>query len=244
MIRCWVKQAALEQAEVELDADESAHLLKVLRARPGCEVQLLDGCGGTARGRLMDRPGPAVVACSSREQHTPPPARLTLFQALPKRGKLELIVQKATELGAWSVVPVQLRHCVVRWRPEQVTDRTTRLQRVAREAAKQCGSPWLTRVEPLQRLDDMLEALGTFDLVLWAALEPGARTLDEVLAEQPIRKELKIACLVGPEGDFSEEESAALRAAPVCPVTLGSRVLRTETAAVTLLAILGNRLGI
>lgn len=236
-MRCWVDEGVLKLDRVELTPEESRHLLRVRRAQPGDAVELVDGCGTTAMGSLEDSSSrTAVIRITERRHHDPPAVRCTLYQALPKRGKLEWIVQKAVELGTAEVVPIHTRHCVSRWRPEQAAEKVARLQRVALEAAKQSGSPWLTRVRGPLDLDATLGELTAFDLVLWGDLGEGAQPLVEALDQAgPVSS---IACLVGPEGDFSPDEVERLRAASLQAISLGPRVLRTETAALCLLSVL------
>jgi 16S rRNA (uracil1498-N3)-methyltransferase len=181
-----------------------------------------------------------------RQRHSPPAWRVTLFQALPKGKLFDAIVQKATELGASRIVPVRTERVVPHFDAARGESRAEHWQAVAIEAMKQCGNPWLPAVEAPATLDEALRLPERGALSLVGALHPEARHPREWFQEFAARERrppASIGVWIGPEGDFSPEELAALRTAGARPVSLGPRVLRVETAAVSALAVVNYELG-
>jgi 16S rRNA (uracil1498-N3)-methyltransferase len=157
---------------------------------------------------------------------------------------MEEIVRQATELGVAVIAPLQTARCEVRLEAERAERRGAKWRAGAIEAAKQCGNPWLPEITPVLELEEFLvrpEVAGA-ELRLLASLAPGARALRAVLAEARAgrggRAPQSIVWLVGPEGDFTDAETARLIAAGCVPVSLGPLVLRCDTAAVTALGAL------
>lgn len=220
-----------------LSKQETAHALKVLRLKDGSEIEVADGAGGVYNARLcVERDGRAhaqiIEALKSAESNV----RVTLYQALPKADKLELIVQKLTELGAKRVVPVRARRCVMRMDAQDVPAKLIRLARISREAGKQCGRAEDMHIAPPIDFDEMLCAFAAHDVILapWE-LARGTR-IRHIHAERPDATD--IAYIIGPEGGFAPDEAQALERAGARLVTLGPRILRAETAAVATCAII------
>ena len=161
-----------------------------------------------------------------------------LAQAIPKGKTMDLIVQKAVELGAACIQPLVTRHTVVH--PSE--GKGGKWQRVALEACKQCGQDHLPVVPAAMNFDPWLARADRAGLCLFGSLAPGARPLREVLRETP-QAPARITVLVGPEGDFAPEETAAALAAGFTPVTLGPIVLRVETAALFCLSAVRYEFG-
>jgi len=243
--RCFVDPDEWSREQICLRPEDAHHLTAVLRAGPGTAVTVGDGRGGEAVGEIVEI-GPAGVVVTVRERRPRGAAdwRLTLVQAVPKGERMEWIVQKAVELGAWSVVPVMTERGVVRLDGERAANRVTRWQRVAVEAAKQCRTAWVMRVEPVVTLPQWLGAVGRPAALAIGSLEADAQPFRDVcvgLRQQAMRD---VAVLIGPEGDFTPDEMAAAKAAGARPVTFGRRVLRVETAAVYALSVLAYELGV
>ncbi len=204
-----------------LDARQLRHAVRVLRMRPGDRFVAFDGAGHQWEAELVEVrvPGRARVL---RELPAPSvPYRLTVYQAVPKGDRMDLVVRMGTELGVWEFVPVRTRRTVA------AADRQDRWRRVAAEAAKQCGRSTIPEVAPLVEFCQALERFRQHQvrLALW---EGGGRPLAAVLHES---RGDDLGVFVGPEGGWDPQEVASLeRAAVLC--SLGPLVLRTETAAV------------
>lgn len=244
MHRFYVEHPASAGKTAVLSAEESAHAARVLRLRPGEEIVLLDGQAlWSARLEAVNE-----RACEARVLETLPSpepcARVTLIQGLPKSDKLDWIVQKVTELGAWTLWPVEMARCVARGGKDS---RRERLSRIALEAAKQSGRAHVTQIEPARSFRQALEALKSDppDLLLTAWEEEHALPMSRAVAGFVAERGLpgRVAIVIGPEGGIAPEEWEALRALGAVSVTLGPRILRTETAGLCALSVLWAALG-
>lgn len=244
MHRFHIPPGSANGDEVLLSPEESHHALRVLRLGVGDAVTLLDGAGVEAHGSVLAADKRAVrVGVRERIVHPPLPCAVTLLQALPKGRFMDIIVEKATELGAARIVPLLTEHTVSRPDEDHAASKLEKWRTTALEAVKQCGNPWLPRIEAPVSFADFLRRKERFDLALVASLHPGARPMRAVFAEFQAREHRRptdLALWVGPEGDFTAPEIAALVSDGVQPITLGRLVLRCDTAAVALLALALN----
>ena len=227
--------------EVALPDALAHHALRVLRLRDGEAVVLFDGSGGEVEARLAVR-GKAVFAQlgEARAVERESPLRIVLVQALASGDKMDWVVQKAVELGAHAVQPVQAERSVLRLAGERADKRVAHWQQVAVAACEQCGRnrvpvmhPALTLAQWLQAHPVEQDAPGTQRAVL--SLAPGCQPLAQVLAKEAG----PVVLLSGPEGGLSPAEEALALQAGFAPVTLGTRILRAETAPLAALALLG-----
>ena len=225
---------------------EAQHALRVLRLRSGDAAIVLDGAGreftcevaDTGRDRL-------TLAVKSQRTLPRPPCQLTLLQALPKGKLFNSIIEKATELGATRVIPLLTERVVVQLDDERAESRREHWQQVAIEAIKQCGALWLPRVEAAMTPAGFLSRSESFELPLIASLQPGSRHPRQYFDEFRQRQGRlpSSACVwVGPEGDFTPEEIAAITKSGALPITLGPLVLRADTAAIYCLSVLSYEL--
>jgi 16S rRNA (uracil1498-N3)-methyltransferase len=216
-----------------ITGDDAHHISRVLRMKAGDALSLCDGAGNEYDA-VITSITQDTVACAvgeRRASEAESPVKVTLFQCLPKAGKMELIVQKCTELGVFAVVPVVSARCVVV--PGKDYDKKReRYNRVALEAAKQSRRGMIPSVMPLVELKKI--DVKSFDLFLVAYEDENTVSLKQALraAKQPAT----IALLIGPEGGLEEGEVAQLVKAGAQSVSLGKRILRTETAGMAMLA--------
>lgn len=238
-MRCYVEPAAWCAEEVVLGPEETHHLHTVLRARRQARVTVFDGCGRSAQAEILSLDRREARLRVLQQFIRPRPAvELVLVQGVPREQKMDLVIQKATELGVSRILPVQTDHAVMRVREEHEATKRDRWKKIALNAAKQCGSDWLPEIAPIQDLEACLAGMPRVDLFLHASLDPDARPLREVIAGARASAPRMIAALVGPEGDLSARERASARNAGARPVNLGSSVLRSETAALYVLSVL------
>lgn len=216
-----------------LDAEESAHAARVLRLRDGEQARFFDGEGHAFTGILeqVDAKQTGFLLqenAPSRESR----ARITVYQGLPKADKMEWITQKLTELGVSRIVPVEMRFCVAK---AGKAGKDARLARIAKEAVKQCGRSACPKIEQAmsfkQALGDMKER--SLMLMPWESAQ--GLSLTRAVLSAP--EALDIGILIGPEGGISPEEALAAQQQGAKAVTLGERILRTETAAIASAAI-------
>ncbi len=212
--------------------DDVKHIAKVLRLRAGDSVQLCDGRGNECDAVIAFASPDAVTFDTQpwRKAETEPKTEVTLFQCLPKAGKMETIIQKCVELGACGFVPVQSERCVVVLKPPY-EGRIERWQRVSEEAAKQSRRGVIPPVALPVALDK-LDFAG-FDTVLVAFENERTVSLKTALRE---RRGTRVAIVIGPEGGFSDAEIEILTGKGARSVSLGPRILRTETAGMAMLA--------
>jgi 16S rRNA (uracil1498-N3)-methyltransferase len=212
-----------------LTGDEAKHASQVLRARRGDRLVVFDGLGRSAPAEILEV-SRSEIRLSLGEATVRPPTvpAICLAQAVPKGKTMDLIIQKAVELGASSIQPLITRHTVVQVGEDDASRKSAKWQRVALEACKQCGQDFLPEVLPAKTFAEWLPQTGG-DLKVIAALFPGARPLRDILrGAGPLQS---ITLLIGPEGDFSQAEGTSALAAGFQPASLGSIVLRAETAA-------------
>lgn len=237
MARLFVPHEELTGSELVLGGDAYRHLVRVLRMGAGDRLVLFDGRGQEVEATLVSAgPRQAVLALGARRSATAgsgPP--LTLLFGLARGERVELIVQKATELGATRLVPVLAARSRSGQRPQP-----ERWERIAREAARQCGRADVPELAAAVATGEAVAAApaDAVKVVLWeeAAEAPPLR---RVVPDPP----MPLALLVGPEGGLTPEEVATARASGFQVATLGPRVLRAETAAIAAVAIAQSLLG-
>lgn len=251
MHRFYIPPAAWNPDDLRLGESESHHALNVLRLKPGERVVVFNGNGVEATAEVRADSDKHAVRLLVRQQiKTPPlPCRITLAQAVPKGKNMDLIVQKAVELGAGEIAPLLSERTVTRLEDESdLAGKQEKWQTVAVEAAKQCGQNWLPGVARPQSPRAFFQARGAnaFDLMLIASLQSDSRHLRHWLQEHreahADRPPTSALVLVGPEGDFTPAELSLARSAGCRPITLGPIVLRVETAAIYCLSVLSYEL--
>ena len=230
--------ADLSGETVRIEGDLFRHMAKVLRLKIDTRVRLADGRGVECAG-IIQEIGRDHLSVAVKERHAAAPAggapRITLIQGLPKGEKMELILQKGTELGVSEVVPFQADRSVSRIPADRLDERLRRWQRIAGEAARQAGRPDIPSVRLAGGMGEAVrDADHDLKLLLWE--EERATTLKGAMADRP--RPASIAVIVGPEGGLTATEAETARRAGFIPVTLGRRILRTETVGIALLAIL------
>ncbi len=232
MHRCYLPGLNPEAPHFTVEGDEARHALKVMRLRVGDVCELFDGCGHALRARLVATGGSSSMQLEALEPlpPMPPVAGITLALAIPKGTNMDLIVQKAVEMGVSRIIPLVSERTIVRVSAEQAVGKQAKWQSTVLEACKQCGVNSLPVVEEPQPYARFLERTDVPSLRLQCALVPDARPLRELLEEGRASGEREVALLIGPEGDFSPAEYAAGRAAGFAPASLGPIILRVETA--------------
>ena len=228
---------------ISVRGSEHHHLRNVLRITPGELIRIIDGQGNVYTAAVLDTPtnqSASEARICTHKFHTLPSPTLTLFQGLPKNDKMELILQKTTELGVTQIIPLHSERALQK--PSQ--NRYERWHRVVISATKQCRRSWLPELCEAQQFEVSLAQLKRFPLRL--ILNPHteqpsihshveAQHIKTVLQETPSTS--AIALFVGPEGGFSDQEITAAIQSGCVPVTLGTNILRTETAAIAAIAI-------
>jgi len=230
MHRLYVPPGQLAGApRVKLTADQSRHLLTVLRLAPGAEIEVFDGAGGRFRAVLAGQELEIGARLAADGRKTD----VVLVQALAKGEKMDLIVQKATELGVTRIVPLTADRAVVRLDADRGRSRAERWRRIAQEASRQCGRADVPRIDEPRGWDGVF-ALAREEDRRALLLDPEERELRLGAAARGVSR---LLLAVGPEGGFSEEEKAGAAGATFVPVGLGPLVLRSETAGLAAVAV-------
>jgi 16S rRNA (uracil1498-N3)-methyltransferase len=249
LTRVFVEGELQSGSVVELPRETGAHLAKVLRARSGDEVVLFNGDGREFTGAVEKVQGSRVSASigAARMIDRESPFQLTLVQCVPRGDRMDFIVQKATELGVVRIIPVLSRRSVVRLDEGQAASKQLHWRAVAVSACEQCGRNRLPSVAAPQPLLNYLGALAQANESLRLVLEPerarrtggGAQPIGIMSPQSVPLAEIAI----GPEGGFAPEELEAFDLSSFSRVSLGPRVLRTETAAIAAIVVLQARFG-
>lgn len=242
MPRFFLPPAAFASDTVTLTGEDCRHISRSLRMAVGDEITLSDGEGVEYTARLSAFTSDSVTAklLSSRPGEGEPPVRICLYQGNPKGDKLELITQKAVELGVFSVTPFESSRCVARIRADRTDKQTARLARIAAEAAGQCGRARIPHVgTPLSFAEALREAAATCERILFCYEEERECSLRQAVTAAMEDGVSSLAVFVGSEGGFSPEEADAARNAGAVCISLGKRILRCETAPLYALAAIG-----
>ena len=208
-----------------IDGENGRHIARSLRMRPGETLTLSNGEGIDYLARILSIDGDAVETeiLERTPNQTEPRAKLTLFMAMPKGDKMELIVQKATEIGVSVIQPILTERCISRPDEKSMEKKRARYQKIALEAAGQSGRGKVPEIRKLLTLSEAVQVLPEKSILFY---EKGGERLSKLITSD----DNDIGMFVGSEGGFSEEEAAFLVENGVVPATLGMRILRCETA--------------
>ncbi len=246
MHRFFLAPDDLLQDTPTLAGDEAHHCLHVLRHSVGDKIVVFDGRGheATATIESVDK-STANLRIIHRGKSTPLNCRITLGQAVPKGKNMDLIIQKAVELGAAEIVPLLSERTIVQLDAADLPGKQSKWQTVALEACKQCGQNWLPQVSTPVSTRTYFEKAKPSGLILIASLQADSQPIKTVLREyheQNGSAPTDLTIYVGPEGDFTPAELGLAKSNGARPVTLGPIILRTETAAIYCLSVLGHEL--
>jgi 16S rRNA (uracil1498-N3)-methyltransferase len=246
MRRFFIDPENITGSTAVLNGPEARHISTVLRLSTGTAIVLFDGSGSYYEA-VLSRISPSrvetkIVAITPHiETGEDAHPALHLGIGLPKGKKMDLIIQKITELGVTSLYPFHSRYCTSQKHTE---GRIPRWQKIALEACKQCNRPKPLNINPAQDLNKLLskdeEKVHDLKLIFWENKE-GQKSLREIFA--PLEKIKSVMAIIGPEGGFSTDEVEQAVNSGFAPVTMGSRILRVETAAITAVSILQHELG-
>lgn len=239
----FVPPSQVGETEIVITGSDVNHMKNVLRMKNGEELSVSDGnnCRYLCRVReyCVDkgREEAVLTILKKQENDTELPSKLYLFQGLPKQDKMEFIIQKAVELGIYQIVPVVTKRCVVKLDEKKIQNKTKRWQEIAKSAAKQSGRGLVPEIRKVMPWKEALKAAGELDVLLipYELAEGMTRTKD-ILAS--IRPGQSVGIFIGPEGGFEKEEVGEALEAGAEAITLGRRILRTETAGITTLSVL------
>lgn len=236
MSKFFVDKTCIFMHNITISGDDVAHISRVLRKNVGDNLTVCDG-DGTDYECVISAVSKTEITCdiiSKQPCPAEPDVFFTLYQAIPKSGKMDSIIQKSVELGASRIVPVLSHRCVAKG------ERNDRWQKIAEQAAKQCGRGIIPTVMPAVSYKEAVTGLATCDLSLFAYEEATDAPLANLLEDKNIKT---AGVLIGPEGGFEPSEALLAKDAGIRVITLGKRILRTETAGAAVIAIVMHALG-
>ena len=223
---------------ISVAGEEAHHIADVMRLKVKDEVVTFDGTGKEYIGVIKEAGKKSIVieVTEIREAAKTRAPKITLIQAIPKREKIEYLIEKATELGVGTIMPVLTERTIPDWDPDKKISRVVRWRKIAREASKQCGRLDIPKIPDIAQFSDLINDETLSGLKLIAALQDGT---------EPIRSALKdfkgddIYIAIGPEGDFTPGEVKGASGRGFKPVSLGFRVLKSDTAGLFALSAIG-----
>jgi 16S rRNA (uracil1498-N3)-methyltransferase len=246
MHRFYLPPENCRTGPLRLDGREAHHALHVLRLKCGDRVTVLDGAGNEFLCAVENTAKDALSLTVQEKKSTPPPpCPVTLLVAIPKGKIMDGIIQKAVELGAHRIVPLLTERVVTQLDGDSAEGKREKWQTVAIEAIKQCGAPWLPKVETPQTISAYLARSKMVELSLVGSLQTERRHPHEWLEQfqrQNGRLPHSVGVWIGPEGDFTLEELKKIEATGVKPITLGALTLRVETAVIYCLSFFNYEL--
>ncbi len=239
MANFYIDKSDITENRATITGEEAVHISRVLRMKKGDNVTLCDGEGTFYEATLSEFSEKSVAAeiTSSRRAETEPEVKLTIFQGVPKNPKLETIVQKLTEIGVVKIVPVNTKRAVAKL---DKSAKVERLRKIAREAAKQSKRGIVPEVTDSISFKEAVKEASEADLSIIAYEEEVETSLKMALSGKTPKT---VSVMIGPEGGFEKEEVELAKENGLISVTLGKRILRTETAPLAVSAIVLYELG-
>lgn len=236
MTRLFVDEVLSDRGTLELNEEDSHYISQVLRMRTGEEITVVDGKGLEYRCSVSEIGKKKVIldVGEGRDNSSEPPFKVTLFQSVSKGERMDLTIQKATELGVYEIVPVLSERCVVKL-DKDTKGKIDRWQKIALEASRQSGRGIVPTVTSPMSFSDAIDKIKSYDLALFPWEEETEKGLKSALREF---KGERIALFVGPEGGYEQKEADDAVSKGALRVTLGPRILRTETAGAAVLAMI------
>lgn len=242
MYKFFVKDNQIEDKKVKIVGEDVNHIKNVLRLQKGEAIQVCNS--DTSKSYItkiigLDNDNVIVEILEECNETTEANVSLHIFQGLPKQEKMETIIQKATEIGVSDITPVKMERCVVKLDEKTASKKIERWQKIAEVAAKQSKRDKIPTIHSCINLKSIYEKLKEYDIVIMAYEEERENSIKQVLKQLPRNGQLKIAIIIGPEGGIAKEEVNLLSELPnIKVVTLGKRILRTETAPLVLASVI------
>lgn len=235
MYNFFVSENQIIENKVYIEGQDAIHIGTVLRMKPEDKIYI---CEKESKNRYLSKilevnKNKVIAEIIKQEESTELKIDITIYQGLPKFDKMELIIQKSVELGANKIVPVDMKYCVTKMKDED--KKIVRWNTISEAAAKQSKRTIIPKVERITNIDNICKEISNYDTVLIAYEDESKQTIKDIL--RTIEPQ-KVAITIGPEGGIAEEEVKKLKENGAKAVSLGKRILRTETAAMTALSMM------
>ena len=248
MPKFFVKQEQINGYIIIIQGQDVNHIKKVLRAKIGDELQICNSQNGENFLCDIKEIENENILCKIKqeiEEKVESNIEVTIFQGLPKADKMEYIIQKSVELGVYDITPVEMKRCVVKLDEKDKNKKQVRWQKISEVAAKQCGRDIIPQINRIINTKNICELIKKYDIVLVAYENEKEKTLKEQLKlikekMQKLEKDelIKIGIVIGPEGGLEERDVQDLKENGAKIITLGKRILRTETVALNVLSVI------
>ena len=246
MPKFFVKEEQINNQKIKIQGTDVNHIKNVLREKIGSELIICNEKTGQDYLCEIKEIKEENIICNIKEKllnNVESNIKVTIMQGLPKADKMELIIQKSVELGVNNIIPIEMKRCVVKLKDKDKIKKIERWQKISVVAAKQSGRNIIPEINQVENLKNICETFENYDIVLLAYENEKENTIKNELKQlkeknQNKNEDVKIAILIGPEGGITEEEVEIARKKGAKIITLGKRILRTETVALNVLSII------
>ena len=247
MPKFFVKDEQINENKIIIQGQDVNHIKKVLRAKIGDELQICNSENGDNFLCDIESINDKDIVCNIKEklkEQVESNIQVTIFQGLPKADKMEYIIQKAVELGVYDITPVEMKRCVVKLNEKDKNKKQLRWQTISEVAAKQSGRDIIPKINNIINIKNLCNLIENYDIVLVAYENETENTLREQLItikegfDTRQKDKIKIGVVIGPEGGLENQDVEILKENGVKIITLGKRILRTETVALNVLSII------
>ena len=247
MPKFFVAENQIDNNKITIIGDDVNHIKNVLRQKSGDKITICDTSKEQDYLCKIDKIEEKSIDCNiieKLENNTESNVKVTIFQGLPKADKLELVIQKSVELGAYDITPLQMKRCVVKLNEKDKLKKIQRWQKISEVAAKQCGRNIIPKINNIVNVKEVCNLCNEYDIVLIAYENEKENTLKKELKnlKKLDKEEIKVAVIIGPEGGIAPEEIEMFEENGAKIITLGNRILRTETVALSVLSIIMYKL--
>lgn len=245
MPKFFVKKEQIQNNNIKIIGEDVNHIKNVLRAKIGEKIKICDTSNSIDYICSIKEIEKEYINCQieeKKEESEESNIKITIFQGLPKADKMELIIQKSVELGVYDIYPVEMKRCVVKFDEKDKEKKILRWQKISEVAAKQCGRNIIPTIQNIINVKKICNLYDKYDILIVAYENEKNITLKEELKKLRYNKlnkqELKIGIIIGPEGGLEENDVEMLKNVGAKVVTLGKRILRTETVALNMLSVI------
>ncbi len=243
MPKFFVKTSQIQGDKIKIENEDVNHIKNVLRAKTGDTIDVCDRETSKNYHCKIEQIDEKHIDCYILEEkvsNVESQVQISIFQGLPKADKMEWVIQKSVELGVYDLIPLEMKRCVVKLQEKDKTKKIQRWQKIAEGAAKQSGRDRIPVIQPVTNIKALCEQIKEYDRVFVAYEKETVHTLKQELKtiKQVKHKPIKLAIVIGPEGGIEEEEIEKLKENHAQIITLGNRILRTETVALHMLSII------
>ena len=243
MPKFFVAGNQINNNKIKIIGDDVNHIKNVLRQKSGDKITICDISKEQDYLCEIDKIEEKSIDCNiieKLENNTESNVKVTIFQGLPKADKMELVIQKSVELGVYDITPLQMKRCVVKLNEKDKAKKIQRWQKISEVAAKQCGRNIIPKINNIVNVKEVCNLCNEYDIVLIAYENEKENTLKKELKnlKKLDEEEIKVAVIIGPEGGIAPEEIKMFEENGAKIITLGNRILRTETVALSVLSII------